>query len=154
MSVPPESVSPPPPPEAPVPPQAPPPPPPPQAPPPNDPSQAGLPVPEERQWAMFAHLSALIGLVIPLGSILGPLVIWLIKKDTMPLVNDQGKEALNFNITVAIAAMVGWILMFVLIGFLVLAAVFIAWLVFVIMATIKANEGVTYRYPFTLRLIK
>lgn len=150
MSVPPESVNPPPPPEGPLPP----PPSPPQAPPPNEPSQAGLPVPEERQWAMFAHLSALIGLVIPLGSILGPLVIWLIKKDTMPLVNDQGKEALNFNITVAIAALIGWILMFVLIGFLVLAAVFIAWLVLVIIATIKANEGVTYRYPFTLRLIK
>ncbi|MDQ6647255.1 MAG: DUF4870 domain-containing protein, partial [Pseudomonadota bacterium] len=63
-------------------------------------------------------------------------------------------EALNFNITVAIAALVGWILMFVLIGFLVLAAVFVAWLVFVIIATIKANEGVIYRYPFTLRLIK
>ncbi|MEP7185606.1 MAG: DUF4870 domain-containing protein [Rhodanobacter sp.] len=139
MSVPPESVIP---------------PPPPEVPPPEDPSQAGLPAPEERQWAMFAHLSALIGLVIPLGSILGPLVIWLIKKDTMPLVNDQGKEALNFNITVAIAALVGWILMFVLIGFLVLAAVFVAWLVFVIIATIKANEGVIYRYPFTLRLVK
>ncbi len=103
---------------------------------------------------MFAHLSALIGLVIPLGNILGPLVIWLIKKDTIPRVDDQGKEALNFNITVAIAALVGWILMFVLIGFLVLAAVFVAWLVFVIIATIKANEGVIYRYPFTLRLIK
>ena len=150
MSVPPDSVNPPPPPEGPVPPQA---PPPPTSPPPTDPAQAGLPVPEERQWAMFAHLSALIGLVIPLGSILGPLVIWLIKKDTMPLVNDQGKEALNFNITVAIAAIVGWILCFVLIGFLVLAALFVAWLVFVIIATIKANEGVAYRYPFTLRLV-
>jgi uncharacterized Tic20 family protein len=111
-------------------------------------------VAEERQWAMFAHLSALIGLVIPLGSILGPLVIWLIKKDTMPLVNDQAKEALNFNITVAIAALVSWVLVFVLIGVLLLAAVFIAWLVFVIIATIKANEGVAYRYPFSLRLVK
>ncbi|MDQ6646589.1 MAG: DUF4870 domain-containing protein, partial [Pseudomonadota bacterium] len=122
MSVPPESVIPPPP-DVP-PPEAPPPEvPPPRDPPPRDPAQAGLPAPEERQWAMFAHLSALIGLVIPLGDILGPLVIWLIKKDTIPRVDDQGKEALNFNITVAIAALVGWILMFVLIGFLVLAAV-------------------------------
>jgi uncharacterized Tic20 family protein len=152
MSVPPESVTPPPS-ENPLPPS------PAQAPPlhqapPYDPSQAGLPVAEERQWAMFAHLSALIGLVIPLGSILGPLVIWLIKKDTMPLVNDQAKEALNFNITVAIAALVSWVLVFVLIGVLLLAAVFIAWLVFVIIATIKANEGVAYRYPFSLRLVK
>ena len=132
MSVPPESVIP---------------------PPPSEPPMAGAPSAEERQWAMFAHLSALVGVIIPLGSIIGPLVIWLIKKDTMPFVNDQGKEALNFNITVAIAAIVGWILCFILIGFLVLAVLAIAWLVFVIIATIKANEGTTYRYPFTLRLI-
>ncbi|GAA0888090.1 DUF4870 domain-containing protein [Rhodanobacter soli] len=132
MSVPPESVIP---------------------PPPNEPPMAGVPSAEERQWAMFAHLSALVGVIIPLGSIIGPLVIWLIKKDTMPFVNDQGKEALNFNITVAIAAIVGWILCFILIGFLVLAVLAIAWLVFVIIATIKANEGTTYRYPFALRLV-
>ena len=132
MSVPPESVIP---------------------PPPSEPPMAGAPSAEERQWAMFAHLSALVGVIIPLGSIIGPLVIWLIKKDTMPFVNDQGKEALNFNITVGIAAIVGWILCFILIGFLVLAVLAIAWLVFVIIATIKANEGTTYRYPFTLRLI-
>jgi uncharacterized Tic20 family protein len=132
MSVPPESVIP---------------------PPPSEPPMAGAPSADERQWAMFAHLSALIGLIIPFGSIVGPLVIWLIKKDTMPFVNDQGKEALNFNITVAIAAIVGWILCFILIGFLVLAVVFVAWLVLAIIGTIKANEGTAYRYPFTLRLV-
>ena len=58
--------------------------------PPSDPVTVG-PSAEERQWAMFAHLSALAGLVIPFGSIIGPLVILLIKKDTMPFVNDQGK---------------------------------------------------------------
>ncbi|MBD8871737.1 DUF4870 domain-containing protein [Rhodanobacter sp. DHB23] len=113
----------------------------------------GVPSVEERQWAMFAHLSALVGLVIPLGSIIGPLVIWLIKKDTMPFVDDQGKEALNFNITVAIAAAVSWILCFVLIGFLLLAVLVILWLVFVIVGTIKANEGTAFRYPFALRLV-
>ncbi|QRP64826.1 DUF4870 domain-containing protein [Rhodanobacter sp. FDAARGOS 1247] len=122
-------------------------------PPPSEPPMAGAPSADERQWAMFSHLSALIGLIIPFGSIVGPLVIWLIKKDTMPFVNDQGKEALNFNITVAIAAIVGWILCFILIGFLVLAVVFVAWLVLVIIGTIKANEGTAYRYPFTLRLV-
>jgi uncharacterized Tic20 family protein len=120
---------------------------------PSEPPMAGTPSAEERQWAMFAHLSALVGVIIPLGSIIGPLVIWLTKKDTMPFVNDQGKEALNFNITVAIAAIVGWILCFILIGFLLLAVLAIGWLVFVIIATIKANEGTTYRYPFTLRLV-
>lgn len=132
MSVPPESVIPPPPPSAPL---------------------NGAPSAEERQWAMFAHLSALAGLIIPFGSIIGPLVIWLIKKDTLPFVNEQGKEALNFNITVAIVAVICWILVFVLIGFLLLAVLVIMWLVFVVIATIKANEGTAYRYPFTLRLI-
>jgi uncharacterized Tic20 family protein len=132
MSVPPESVIP---------------------PPPSEPPMAGAPSAEERQWAMFAHLSALVGVIIPLGSIIGPLVIWLIKKDTMPFVNDQGKEALNFNITVGIAAVVSWILCFILIGFLLLAVLAVGWVVFVIIATIKANEGTTYRYPFTLRLV-
>ena len=112
-----------------------------------------MPSAEERQWAMFAHLAAFAGLVVPFGSILGPLVIWLIKKDTMPFVNDQGKEALNFNITVAIAVVVGWVLIFVLIGFVLLPALVITWIVFVIIGTIKANEGVSYRYPFTLRLV-
>ena len=132
MSVPPESVNP---------------------PPPSEPL-VGVPSAEERQWAMFAHLSALVGVIIPLGSLIGPLVIWLIKKDTLPFVNDQAKEALNFNITVAIAAIICWVLFFVLIGFVLLPALAIAWLVFVIIGTIKANEGTAYRYPFTLRLIK
>jgi uncharacterized Tic20 family protein len=112
-----------------------------------------LPSEEERQWALFAHLAAFSGFVIPFGSIIGPLVIWLIKKDTMPFVNDQGKEALNFNITVAIALAISWVLVFLLIGFVLLPAVAIFWLVFVIIGTIKAHEGVAYRYPFILRLI-
>jgi uncharacterized Tic20 family protein len=121
---------------------------------PGDSSLAGMPSAEERQWAMFAHLSALAGLLVPFGSIIGPLVIWLIKKDTMAFVNDQGKEALNFNITVAIAAVVCWVLCFILIGILLFAALAIVWLVFVIIAAIKANEGTLYRYPFVLRLVK
>ncbi|TXH10386.1 MAG: DUF4870 domain-containing protein [Gammaproteobacteria bacterium] len=103
---------------------------------------------------MFAHLASLVGIVIPLGTILGPLVVWLVKKDTMPFVDDQGKEAVNFNITVLIAVIVSGLLTLVLIGFVLLFAVGIAWLVLTIMAAMKANEGAAYRYPFTLRLIK
>ena len=103
---------------------------------------------------MFAHLSALSGVVIPFGNIIGPLVIWQIKKDTLPFAADQGKEALNFNITMLIAAFIGFLLTFVLIGLVLLPLIGIAWLVFTILAGIKANEGVAYRYPFALRLIK
>ncbi|WP_242691253.1 DUF4870 domain-containing protein [Lysobacter enzymogenes] len=109
---------------------------------------------DEKTWGMLAHLSTLVGLIVPFGTILGPLVVWLIKKDTMPFVADQGKEALNFNITVIIGMIIGGILTLVLIGVLVMIAVGIAWLVLTIMAALAANKGETYRYPFTLRLVK
>lgn len=109
---------------------------------------------DARQWAMFAHLSALVGFVIPFGNVIGPLVVWLMKKDTMPFVDDQGKESLNFQITVTIAAVVCMVLIVVLIGIPLLFAVGLVALVLTIIAGIKANEGVRYRYPFALRLLK
>lgn len=123
-------------------------------PPPVSPPPAGAPGSEERQMAMFAHLSALVGIIIPFGNILGPLLIWLLKKETMPFVDDQGKEALNFQITVTIALLVCIVLMFVLIGLLLLPLVGLAALILTIIAAVKANEGTAYRYPFTLRLVK
>jgi uncharacterized Tic20 family protein len=125
------------------------------------PPVAGVPSVEEKQWALFAHLSALTALFTGIGAIVGPLVIWLIKRDTMPFVADQAKEALNFNITVAIAVLVlsalGGLLLVVLIGFvffLLAWLVGLAWLVLTIIATIKASNGESYRYPLTLRLVK
>ena len=127
---------------------------------------AGAPSAEERQWAMFAHLSALLGGLVTsgwagnIGFFIGPLVIWLMKKDTMPFVNDQAKEALNFAITVSIAFVALWILtvMTLGVGFLLTAPIMliigVTALVFVIIAAMKANEGIAYRYPFALRLIK
>ena len=124
------------------------------------PPPSGSPSAEERQWAMFAHLSALLGIFIGGLTFVGPLVIWLIKKDTMPFVNDQGKEALNFQIAVSIVMVALWVLtiftLFLLspLTFPVMFIVGIAALVFVVMAGIKANEGVAYRYPFSIRLVK
>ncbi|HSD17603.1 MAG TPA: DUF4870 domain-containing protein [Thermomonas sp.] len=118
------------------------------------PAPSGIPSAEDRQWGMFAHLSALSGVIIPFGNIIGPLVVWQIKKDTLPFAAEQGKEALNFNITALIAAAIGFLLTFVLIGLVLLPLIGIAWLVLTILAGIKANEGVAYRYPFALRLIK
>ena len=135
-------------------------------------SSAGAPPPpvsaptaEERQWAMFAHLSALLGGLVTgwiggWGWFLGPLIIWLMKKDSMPFVNDQAKEALNFNITVAIIFVILTILGIVTlgVGFLIalplMIIIGIAALVFIIMAAIKANEGIADRYPFAMRFIK
>ncbi|NMF83005.1 DUF4870 domain-containing protein [Nodosilinea sp. P-1105] len=109
--------------------------------------------PESRMWAMIAHLSALAGFVIPFGNILGPLIVWLVKKDEMSFVNDQGKEALNFNISMTIYMLVSGALIFVLIGIPLLVILGIAWLILVILAAVKANEGTAYRYPLTLRLV-
>lgn len=117
------------------------------------PPPLGTPSAEERQWGLFAHLSALIGLVIPFGNIIGPLIIWQVKKDTLPFASEQAKEALNFNITTAIAVVICFILMIVAIGMILLPVVGLVWLVFTILAAVKANEGVPYRYPFTLRLV-
>lgn len=103
---------------------------------------------------MLCHLSALSGFIIPFGSLIGPLVVWQIKKNQYPIVDDQGKEALNFQITITLAAIVSAILIVLLVGIFLLIAVGIASLVFTIIAAIKANSGETYRYPFCLRLIK
>jgi uncharacterized Tic20 family protein len=124
--------------------------------PPNDviPPVTGAPGNEEKQWAFFAHLSALVGFVIPFGSLLGPLIIWQMKKHEMPFVDDQGKEALNFQITMAIAFLVCCVLMLILIGFLLAVIVGIVDIIYTIIAAIAANNGQVYRYPFNLRLIK
>ena len=149
MSVPPESAGPPPPPTDDLPPAP----------------VGGMPSHEERQWALFAHLSALLGYLVTghffgIGCFLGPLVIWLVKKDSMPFVADQAKEALNFNITVFIIGCVLVLFSIVTFGIgLLLAwplgiALFVGWVVLTIIAAIKANEGTAYRYPWTLRLVK
>lgn len=108
---------------------------------------------DARNWAMGCHLSALLGFVVPFGNIIGPLVIWLIKREESAFVDAQGKEALNFQITMTIAFVIGFVLIFVLIGFLVIFALMIFDLIMVIIATIKASEGADYRYPIALRLV-
>mgnify|MGYP006273770013 CR=1 FL=1 len=127
--------------------------PPPVEPPPaaNGPAEADK---DARTFGMLCHLLALAGFVVPFGNIIGPLVIWLIKREQWAFVDDQGKESLNFQITVTIAAIICTPLVFIGIGVLLLMAVGIASLVFVILATLQANQGVRYRYPFALRLIK
>ncbi|RZA32715.1 MAG: DUF4870 domain-containing protein [Lysobacteraceae bacterium] len=129
------------------------------------PPPPGGPSAEERQWAMFAHLSTLAGGLITSafggwGFFIGPLVIWLIKKDTMPFVDQQGKEALNFSILVSAIFLILLILTVVTLGFGALLTVplmlivGVAALVFTILAAIKANQGIAYRYPVSVRLIK
>ena len=109
---------------------------------------------DERTWAMLAHLSAYAGHFVPLGHIIAPMVIWLVKRESSPFIEDQAREALNAQISVTLYAMIAGVLCFVLIGVPLLFALWIADIVFVIMAALAANEGRRYRYPGILRLVK
>lgn len=116
------------------------------------PAPSGAAPQEDRTMALIAHLLGIVTWFV------GPLIIWLINKDnsSKSFVIDQAKEALNFQITITIAFIASFILTIVTLGllFFVPTLVGIANLVFCILAGIKANNGETYRYPFTLRLIK
>jgi uncharacterized Tic20 family protein len=116
-------------------------------------------VQQSRQWALFAHLSAFAGLLIGL-NFLGPLIIYLVKKNEDPFVTAHAREALNFNLSVFLYLIVGGIaavvLTLILIGLLlfpVLFAIVIAWIVLTIIAAVKANSGESYRYPLTIRFV-
>lgn len=103
---------------------------------------------DARMWAMLCHLLGLF------TSFIGPLIVWLIKKEEDPFISNQGKEALNFQITVAIASVVSALLSVICIGIILGMAVAIADLVFCIVAAVKANSGEAYRYPVSIRFIK
>lgn len=106
-------------------------------------------------WGMLCHVAAFAGLIIPVaGNIIGPLVVYLLKKDEYDFVEDQGKESLNFQITVTILLFISGLLFIVGIGVLLVAIIGIAAFVFTIIAAIKANEGEFYRYPWAIRFLK
>lgn len=110
---------------------------------------------DERMWGMACHLSgALILTCIPFANVLGPFVIWMLKREDYAFVNKEGKEAVNFQLTMFIAMAVGYLLILLGIGWLILLVVAVVDLVFVLIASMKANEGESYRYPLTFRFIK
>jgi len=118
--------------------------------------QAGELQEGETTWAMLCHLLPLANYIIwiPFGIVIAPLIIWLIKKDDMPFVDDQGKESLNFQITMMIGIIVSVPLLFVFIGWLLLPAVIVIDIVFSIIGAVAASKGERYRYPITIRFIR
>lgn len=109
---------------------------------------------ERNTWALFIHLSALSGLIgVPFGHIVGPLILWLIKKETEPDLDLHGREALNFQISSMIYAAVSAVLMLVLIGFILLPLVLLGNLILTILATIKASKGEHFEYPLTIKFL-
>ena len=109
---------------------------------------------EERNWAMLCHLSTFAGYLFPLANILAPLVVWAIKREGHPLVDDQGKEALNFQISITLYVLIALAFSLILIGIPFLLGLLIADLVLTLVAAVKAADGELYRYPATLRLIR
>ena len=110
---------------------------------------------EARQWAMACHLMALVGLIgNGVGFVLGPLIVWLLKKDDHPFIDEQGKESLNFQITMFIMLAISFLLTLVFVGFVLLIVVALVMTIFPIIAAIKVTDSVHYRYPFTIRFIK
>jgi uncharacterized protein len=109
---------------------------------------------DERTWAMLAHLSALVGYsIVPFGNIVAPLVVWLIKKDQSWFIDDQAKESINFQISMVIYTLISIPLVLLLIGIVLLLILYVFGIVMVIIAAIKANDGVQYRYPVTIRFV-
>lgn len=110
---------------------------------------------DARLWGMLCHLSALSALIgTPFGNIIGPLVIWLLKKNDYAFVDDQGKESLNFQITMSIFALAAAVLILLLIGIPIIIAILIIDVIFTIIASIQANDGKLYRYPYSIKFIK
>jgi uncharacterized protein len=108
-----------------------------------------------RMWNVLCHATALAGFFVPwAGHILGPLIVWLAKRNDSPEIDQHGKESLNFQISMLIYNVIAGVLCLVLIGFVILAILHILNLVLVIIASIQASEGKFYRYPLAIRLIK
>ena len=116
---------------------------------------------DARMWAMFCHLAGLAGVVIPvvLSGIIAPLIVWQVKKDEHPFIDEHGKEALNFQLSIALYTIIGVAVCIItcigaiLIPFVV-GGIYLANLIFMIIAAIKANNGEHYRYPLTIRFLK
>jgi len=121
----------------------------------TQPPSATISSADVRTWNVLCHASALLGLFLHfLGHLLGPLIVWLVKRGDSPEIDAHGKESLNFQISMLIYDAIAAILCIFLIGIPILIALWVANTVLVIIASVKASEGKFYQYPFTIRLIK
>ena len=108
---------------------------------------------ETRTWAMFLHFSLLLGFVIPFAGLVAPILIWQLKKNELPEIDEHGKMVLNYLLSMFIYGIVGFILTFVFVGIIVLMALAVVAVIYPIIGGIKANSGELWRYPLILNLI-
>ncbi len=110
---------------------------------------------QSRTWGMLCHLSALSTYVgVPFGNLAGPLLVWLLKRKEFPFVDEQGKEALNFQLSMTLYFILAALLIVVLVGFFLLLALAVFHVIAVIVAAVRANEGRSFRYPLTVRFLR
>jgi uncharacterized Tic20 family protein len=110
---------------------------------------------QARQWAMFLHLSQLLGFtVLPLLGLIAPIIIWQLKKEQYPSIDAHGKAVVNWIISELIYGAIAFVLVFAVIGIPVLAVLWILSLVFPIIGAIKANNGELWHYPMSINIIK
>lgn len=122
-------------------------------PPPGTPPPAPVST-DERNLAMLCHLLGFCGLALPLGNVVGPLILWLIQKEKSPYVDWHGKESLNFQISFTLYGFVAGLSVFILVGFLLFPAVLLAWLILLVIGSVRASGGRTWRYPLTIPFLK
>ena len=120
----------------------------------NQTTETGAVNQEIRNTAVAAHLSTFAGLMVPFGSVIGPLAVWLTRRDRDPFIDQAGREALNFGISIAIYGSVLLVAALMLVGIPLLIAGVIAWVVLASLAAAKASQGQPYRYPLTMRLVR
>jgi uncharacterized protein len=117
-------------------------------------TQAGAADEAVRNTAVVAHLATFAGLVIPFGSVIGPLALWLTRRHRDPFIDQAGREALNFGISIAIYGSVLLVAALMLVGIPFLIVGVVAWVVLASLAAVKASQGQLYRYPLTIRLVR
>ncbi len=108
---------------------------------------------EEEKWAMICHLSSLSGYLVPFGNIIGPLIVFAIFKEQYPMVEDQGMEVVNFQISMTIYMIGAALLIFILIGLPLLIVLMVVNFVYTVIGARQTYQGHVYRYPLNLRLI-
>jgi uncharacterized Tic20 family protein len=109
---------------------------------------------DEKNWAVFCHLGGLFGLVLPPLNVAIPLIIWLSFRDKYEFVDDQGKEAINFQISLTIYLVAAAILVFIAIGLLLVIGLAVFALIVSVKAALRAGEGIEFRYPITIRFVR
>ncbi|MBB1319317.1 DUF4870 domain-containing protein [Shewanella sp. SR43-4] len=109
---------------------------------------------DAKNMGLLVHAASFVGYIFPLGSVLGPLIIWLMKRDEFEFVNQCGKNCINFKLSLMIYALVSGILIFIGVGVLLLAALALLDIVCTIIAMVKASDGKAYQYPLTIRFLK